>query len=586
MKSCLNCVASQKIFNKLKDQLGFTSIFELSESQIELIEEVGACYYHIRKDEQVTIRKLAVLPEHQRQGWGRLLIYRVICRAIEGGKTSIFLKCPADLSANNFYKNLGFELETTEQDRTRPLNHWGYHIKLPLLFYCGGGGKSKYDAIAHSAGWNLGINSSGKNTSHQHMMMVDNDWEDYKHSQHLEMVRRNKPLIATARDIEDPLQLPEILEQAAELAKYAGRVLLIPKCDVALPENYWLGYSVPSRYGSTPLKPEWFGDRPIHLLGGSPKKQALAYPQMNVISLDANYAQNLATNFCKAVWTDGNKNIERQEQGCYNALSVSLKQQFNFWREKTVCKLKKGDRVCDTFPSGQARTGTILETLEEWAIVDWDNAVDCPNGVQWNYQYLEKLPEKFYNNQLCSHQDTSSAVEGEIPKAQLPQDTSPSGQLTVSDPYACAIYRKRFPSARLIEQDITTLGDEFISSLPTPDIIVGGSPCQNFSIAGDRTGITGSHSSLFFEFIRFLQILQPPAFCWENVSSVLSSGGGQDFIRILDALLQVGYVGTWQVRNGNRHVPQNRERIFCVGIHRRYSGNNTKAGKEIIAANI
>ncbi|MCC5636361.1 GNAT family N-acetyltransferase [Nostoc sp. CHAB 5844] len=142
-------VASHKIFNKLKAQLGFTSIFELSDLQIELVEGIGACcYYVLKKSSQITIRKLAVLPEHQKQGWGRLLIYRVICRAIEKGKTSIFLKCPIDLPANNFYENLGFELEATEQDRTRPLNYWRYHIKLPLLFYCGSGGKSKYDAIA------------------------------------------------------------------------------------------------------------------------------------------------------------------------------------------------------------------------------------------------------------------------------------------------------------------------------------------------------------------------------------------------------------------------------------------------------
>ncbi|QLE42272.1 DNA cytosine methyltransferase [Nostoc sp. C052] len=146
--------------------------------------------------------------------------------------------------------------------------------------------------------------------------------------------------------------------------------------------------------------------------------------------------------------------------------------------------------------------------------------------------------------------------------------------------YAAAVYRKRFPGVLLIEQDITTISDEFIRTLPTPDIIIGGSPCQNFSLAGDRTGIKGTRSGLFFEFIRFLEIKQPPFVLWENVDSVLSSGGGQDFIKILDAFAEVGYVGNWQVRNGNRHVPQNRERIFVVGMHRRYSGNNSQAWVE------
>ncbi|WP_442938193.1 DNA cytosine methyltransferase [Nostoc sp.] len=154
------------------------------------------------------------------------------------------------------------------------------------------------------------------------------------------------------------------------------------------------------------------------------------------------------------------------------------------------------------------------------------------------------------------------------------------------DPYAAAVYQKRFPTTQLIEQDITTLTDEFISLLPTPDIIIGGSPCQNFSLAGDRTGLEGDRSSLFFEFIRFLQILQPPFVLWENVSSVLSSGGGEDFIKILDAFAAMGYMGNWQVRNGNRHVPQNRERLFCVGIHRRYQGDRAEANEENFAGNI
>ncbi|WP_414690175.1 DNA cytosine methyltransferase, partial [Nostoc sp.] len=146
-----------------------------------------------------------------------------------------------------------------------------------------------------------------------------------------------------------------------------------------------------------------------------------------------------------------------------------------------------------------------------------------------------------------------------------------------NDPYAAAVYRKRFPSTRLIEQDITTLDDEFISCLCGVDIVIGGSPCPDFSLAGKRAGIEGTRGQLFFEYVRFLKILQPPAFCWEQVSAVLSSGNGLDYIKILDAFTEVGYVGTWQVRNGDRHEPQNRERLFCVGLHRRYSGDNSKA---------
>jgi len=405
---CLKALKSQSIFNNFRNEMGgFTSCAELLESELELITEsdkdIGSCYFHIRKDEQVTIRKLAILPEYQKQGWGRLLIYRVICKAIEEKKKSVFLKCPSNSIANQFYQKLGFELESTEQGKNQPINHWRYHIKLPLLFYCGAGGKSKYDAIASESEWSLGINSSGKNKSHQHMMMVDNDYKNYKHHQHLEMVKRNKPLIATALDITSPEQLPEVLKQAEELAQYAGRVLIIPKCDIQIPAKYWLGYSVDSGYGSTPLQPDWFGDRPVHLLGGSPKKQAKAYYQMNVISLDANYAMKLANRHCKSVWSDGDKNIELQQCGCYEALSLSLQKQFQFWRNNKNIQSsvnlspipeksseKKSEPVGCLYPyieSKKLKDGT--EVLYPRVVGQRDRT--NPHHWRWGFNWKEKI---------------------------------------------------------------------------------------------------------------------------------------------------------------------------------------------------
>lgn len=135
------------------------------------------------------------------------------------------------------------------------------------------------------------------------------------------------------------------------------------------------------------------------------------------------------------------------------------------------------------------------------------------------------------------------------------------------DKYAAAIYRHRFPQVQLIEADARSLTDEFVRDLPVPDILVSGSPCQDLSMAGNRAGINGIRSSCFFEFVRFLRLLQPPSFIFENVAGLLSSNSGEDFATILKSFAQVGYVGTWQVRNGSRWVPQNRQRVFCVGYH-------------------
>lgn len=145
------------------------------------------------------------------------------------------------------------------------------------------------------------------------------------------------------------------------------------------------------------------------------------------------------------------------------------------------------------------------------------------------------------------------------------------------DKYAASVYRKRFPETTLVESDITQLSDDFIQHLGVPSIIIGGSPCPDFSIAGSRSGFEGSRGQLFFEFVRFLRILQPPAFLFENVAGLLSHDDGKTFAKVIASFAKVGYVGSWQLRNGNRHVPQNRQRIFVVGIHRRCSDDRAKS---------
>lgn len=140
-----------------------------------------------------------------------------------------------------------------------------------------------------------------------------------------------------------------------------------------------------------------------------------------------------------------------------------------------------------------------------------------------------------------------------------------------SDKYAAAVYRYRFPETQLIETDARDLSDNFIQSLPVPELISFGSPCPNFSTAGDGAGLKGNHGQLFFTGLRFLRLLQPPVFIFENVDGLLSANNGADFKTIINAFGQLGYLGTWQVANGKRWVPQSRQRVFCVGYHRKYS---------------
>jgi hypothetical protein len=165
------------------------------------------------------------------------------------------------------------------------------------------------------------------------MAMIDNEWGDaYRHEQHLEMVKRNKPLIATVKDIEAINQLPTALKQARELAQYCGRAILIPKVKSWLPDKYWLGYSIPTGHGGTDIECGWFGDRLVHLLGGSPDDQAVAAKQLNVVSLDANYAMRLA-DYGKSAWQGRSGGIKAVD-GCYPAMRVSFQKQKEYWHPK------------------------------------------------------------------------------------------------------------------------------------------------------------------------------------------------------------------------------------------------------------
>ena len=130
------------------------------------------------------------------------------------------------------------------------------------------------------------------------------------------------------------------------------------------------------------------------------------------------------------------------------------------------------------------------------------------------------------------------------------------------DKYANATYKKNFP-------DSVDLGDVRAirhEDLPKIDIITFGSPCQDFSIAGKRSGMQGNRSTLITEAIRLITDTKPRFFIWENVKGTFSSNDGRDFWAIIKAFADIGgYRLEWQLLNTRWFLPQNRERIYLIG---------------------
>lgn len=132
------------------------------------------------------------------------------------------------------------------------------------------------------------------------------------------------------------------------------------------------------------------------------------------------------------------------------------------------------------------------------------------------------------------------------------------------DPFPSAVLAARYPRVPNLG-DITKIDWSKHDDCRTADVLVGGSPCQSFSIAGGRTGLNGA-SGLMWEYVRAVRELMPRWLVWENVPGALSSSRGQDFGCLLRALDGLGYGLAWRVLDAQYFgVAQRRRRLFLVG---------------------
>jgi len=116
-------------------------------------------------------------------------------------------------------------------------------------------------------------------------------------------------------------------------------------------------------------------------------------------------------------------------------------------------------------------------------------------------------------------------------------------------------------------------------------LLVGGFPCQAFSVAGKQRGFNDTRGTLFFDVARILKHKKPKHFILENVRGLLSHDSGRTFQTILKVLTDIGYLVQWEVCNSKNYgVPQNRERVYIVGHLREDSRPEvfpiTKVGSE------
>lgn len=135
------------------------------------------------------------------------------------------------------------------------------------------------------------------------------------------------------------------------------------------------------------------------------------------------------------------------------------------------------------------------------------------------------------------------------------------------DKNATITYKENYPNVNLDNRDIHDVTKN-LDDVPKADIVVGGFPCQAFSIAGYRKGFEDERGDLFFELLKVIKEKQPEVVMIENVKNMVSHDHGNTFKVIREALVMSGYNIKWKVLNGKDYgnIPQNRERIYVVGF--------------------
>lgn len=213
------------------------------------------------------------------------------------------------------------------------------------LIYCAGGNK-RFAEIAINAGFLYG--SQLPHTVYFPLHFADQDWKKPNRQKYFTALAKHKPPVATVLDWERADQLGEVLEWAEEAASHAECIIIIPKVHggiKSLPRAIGgkpvrLGYSVPTKFGGTPLHYTDFIGWPVHLLGGSPHNQMKLAKYLNVASIDCNYHMAMAERNNK-FWQQG-KWVELSSLGYvdkdapYKAFEISCKNIMAAWRQREL----------------------------------------------------------------------------------------------------------------------------------------------------------------------------------------------------------------------------------------------------------
>lgn len=125
-----------------------------------------------------------------------------------------------------------------------------------------------------------------------------------------------------------------------------------------------------------------------------------------------------------------------------------------------------------------------------------------------------------------------------------------------------------FPHTKVVCDDITKVLDDKLE-LPEADVVVGGFPCQDFSLAGKRRGLTVKRGQLYLSMAKVIERVKPKVFLAENVKGLLSWENGLGIQTMVSDFERLGYHVEYKLHNtANFGVPQTRERVIIIGVRK------------------
>lgn len=233
-----------------------------------------------------------------------------------------------------------------------------------------------------------------------------------------------------------------------------------------------------------------------------------------------------------------------------------------------------------TLSEASELVGKSKETLRRW---DREGKVMAVREPVSNYRVYRKsdiLPLfADFANKIIETIDNAVVAENEYTVLEL---FAGAGGLAVGlekaglkcvalneiDKWACKTLRENRPNWNVLEGDIKTF--DFSKYKNSVDVVTGGFPCQAFSYAGKKLGLSDARGTLFYEFARVINEVNPPICIGENVRGLLSHDGGNTLQGMISILDEIGYnvVPIKVLKAINFKVPQKRERLILVGIRK------------------